>query len=238
MPLAEVRAAVADAWRRSPGDVEAFFADEAPLAGGSAGEAAWSKTVEEVQLFGRRVTCILGEPKPGLWEELSTELEAIEGGVAQVEVALTQSQLVAGQAYTKLAQLEARLQHLEGRGIDSADAAALGVGDREAGHLRRRELTRRAELVHARLEGLFVGLGAARVAQSAAERVAGRTHAAPSDEVAEEAAVLPLRQTGPRGEAAARPAAKSSEPPKQKSVGSQPAVSSWLPWSWLTQSSQ
>jgi len=216
MPLSEVRGTLASTWRRPPYCVEALFLDGAPLAGGRAGDAAWAKTVEEALIFGHRMTCTLSEPKPGLWEELSAELEAIEAAVSQVEAALTATQVTAGQAHSQLAQLEAKLERLQCRGVDAADAAELGCGDREEGRARRKAITHRVELLSARLNGLFVGLGAAKAAAASAApaRIAA---GASGEEVATEASPMPLQPTVAMGQ---QPRANGARPGVGAAAGS------------------
>mmetsp|Transcript_59019 Transcript_59019/g.191108 ORF Transcript_59019/g.191108 Transcript_59019/m.191108 type:complete len:364 (+) Transcript_59019:90-1181(+) len=177
--LAAVRAEVAKAM--ADGDlsrVRALLADGVAIAGEGTPESCWARTVEHAQLFGRRITASIispagaGAPPPAApcaggeggqeadaeveaFEVLSAQLGTLGAAVAEVEKALGASGITVGHARSELAQLEAELERLQCRGIDVLPASS------EAARQRRRELTRRVELLSTRMGGLFVGLGAA-----------------------------------------------------------------------------
>ncbi|CAE8651262.1 unnamed protein product [Polarella glacialis] len=58
--LTEVRAMLAPLADGSDGQIGSLLADDGLVAGGSAGEESWQKTVEQALLFGKRVTCTIG----------------------------------------------------------------------------------------------------------------------------------------------------------------------------------
>lgn len=151
--LVEVRTAIAGAM--AAGDVErvqALLADGVSIAGTDA--RSWTKTVEQASLFGRRITTRIKRSLVEIW---TAEMQEIEAAISNVEKGVAASKLTAGDAHSTLAQLEARLDGLQCKAIDSA-----GPAGNENERMQRRELTRRAELLNARLGGLFVGLGVAK----------------------------------------------------------------------------
>eukprot|EP00401_Gymnodinium_catenatum_P039964 CAMPEP_0117515620 /NCGR_PEP_ID=MMETSP0784-20121206/30674_1 /TAXON_ID=39447 /ORGANISM="" /LENGTH=428 /DNA_ID=CAMNT_0005311443 /DNA_START=1 /DNA_END=1288 /DNA_ORIENTATION=+ len=152
-PLADVRVAIAA--KLADGDmqrVDALFADDVLIAGGGAGSYSWIANVDEANVFGRRMTCTV------LPDSLCTQMDSLEDAVTDIERALGASKITVASAHGTLAQLEAKLDRLQCKGIDSADPVATS----EEARLQRRQLTRRAELLQARLSGIFVGLNAAR----------------------------------------------------------------------------
>lgn len=158
--LAEVRTAIAASL--AEGDearVTDVFADETIVASDRESRS-WDGTVEQAQLFGRRITStIAAADNSGLMqmlEDLEAQMGRLDAAVLDVERALGAKTTTAGQAHHELAQLEGQLDRFQCKGIDSI------AGKDESAKRRRRELTRRAELLQARLNGLFVGLGAAR----------------------------------------------------------------------------
>jgi len=167
--LGEVRAKIAGSLVGGDNSrVTALLAGGVMVAMEGTAHGCWMRTVEQAQLFGQRMTCILapeeaatgGEPVdvqgPGEFDELLALLEQLEGSVAEVERALELSRVTVSRAHSELAQLEAQLDRLQCRGIDNAPAST------DAARQQRKELTRRTEVLSARLSGLFVGLGAAK----------------------------------------------------------------------------
>jgi hypothetical protein len=132
------------------------------LAGGLAGDRPWHATVGEAQLFGQRVTCNV---LPDVLELLGAELDQIELSLAEVERAVVASQISASRAQSELAQLEAQLDKLQCKGVD-----AVNIDGSEAARAERRKLTQKAEVVQARLGGIFVGLKVASAAQGNIQR--------------------------------------------------------------------
>jgi hypothetical protein len=114
---------------------------------------SWSKTVEDARVFGRRVTASVASSP---LEPLAAEMQRLEVAVTKVEQALGSSAASASDAYDQLAQLEAQLDRLQCKGIDAI------TGGSDSTKRWRHELTRRGELLQARLSGLFVGLNVAR----------------------------------------------------------------------------
>jgi len=175
--LAEVREAVATS--KAAGDarrVQELLANDAILAGGVAGDGAWAMTVEQAALFGKRVSCTMTDGHTSVKSDFLGQIAAVEAAVLQVESALQSSCTSIGQARTELAQLEARLEHLQCKGIDSVPNSVLASDEQSAKQMRK-EFTRRAELLHQRLGGLFVGLDAAQRAtvDSGASALPGET---------------------------------------------------------------
>jgi len=169
MPLGEVRTAISGTLTGgNAARVTALLADGVMVAMEGAAHGCWMRTVEQAQLFGKRITCIVapeeaatcGEmPDAGNLSEfgqLLEQMEHLEGKVSDVERALDASRITVSRAHSELAQLEAQLDRLQCKGIDAASAP------NDAARQQRRELTRRSELLSARLNGLFVGLGAAK----------------------------------------------------------------------------
>lgn len=169
MQLGEVRTAISGTLiGGNVSRVTALLADGVMVAMEGAAHGCWMRTVEQAQLFGRRITCIIAPEEAATDGELAdagdlreldqflTQLEQIEGDVAEVERALDASRITVSRAHSELAQLEARLDRLQCKGIDAAPASS------DAARQQRRELTRRSELLSTRLHGLFVGLGASK----------------------------------------------------------------------------
>lgn len=162
--LAQIRAAVAE--KLAGGEVprvSALLADGVALTS----DDNWARTVGDAQLFGRRMTCTIAEEsaqKKGAeasaelrrFEDLIAEFRQIEAAVATVERDLKNSTCSASAAHSSLAQLEARLERLQCKGIDSVVASS------EAAKAQRRDLTWRVELLSAHLNGIFVGLNASK----------------------------------------------------------------------------
>lgn len=164
--LVQVRQAVAT--KLAGGDasrVEMLLADDKALAGGGADNRAWGMTIEQANLFGKRVTCTISAKLGSPIVDLGAQMDELELAVTRVERALSSSQISVSHAYSDLAQLEARLDRLQCKGIDSTDNYSL-ARDAEAAKQIRRDLTRRADLLHARLGGIFVGLDAAKRADA------------------------------------------------------------------------
>lgn len=155
MQLSQVRAEIAG--RLAGGQtarVAVLLMNGEPLAGGKAGDAPWGLSVEKAGLFGKRITCVIEEPQ----EDFAAELELIEQAVSRVEQdmrsVLRSKPPAAFQA--ELAQLESQLERLQNDGIDSAQ------GGGEEARRQRRDLTRKTEILQAKLGGMFSGLKAAR----------------------------------------------------------------------------
>lgn len=156
MKLAELRAELAG--RLAGGDatrVETLLLDDVPVAGGVAGDTGWALTMEQAGVFGHRITCTVADPK----EDFLAEFGCLEEALVALERGIASGSVVPGQARTDLAQLEAKLDRLQCKGIDSA------VGGGDEARRERRELTRRADLLHARISGIFSGLEACKAAR-------------------------------------------------------------------------
>eukprot|EP00930_Biecheleria_cincta_P069392 TRINITY_DN57134_c0_g1_i1.p1 TRINITY_DN57134_c0_g1~~TRINITY_DN57134_c0_g1_i1.p1 ORF type:complete len:406 (-),score=82.89 TRINITY_DN57134_c0_g1_i1:44-1228(-) len=82
------------------------------------------------------------------------QLMELDRSVGAVEAGLTSQQLLAGQARDHLAQIEAQLDKLQCNGVDSIDTFELQSGKAEARSLRK-QLTRRSEMLHERIEVIF-----------------------------------------------------------------------------------
>jgi len=86
--------------------------------------------------------------------EFEQQFAEIERNVQAIEGALGSQDIAPGQARDHLAQLEARLNKLQCDGVDSIDTFELKTGKDQARALRK-VLTRRAELMHNHMEGIF-----------------------------------------------------------------------------------
>lgn len=82
------------------------------------------------------------------------QLTELDRAVGAVEAGLSSHQLMPGQARDHLAQVEAQLDKLQCNGVDSIDTFELQSGKQEARSLRK-ELTRRGETLHDRIEAIF-----------------------------------------------------------------------------------
>lgn len=94
------------------------------------------------------------ESTMGQLEDFRRQFDDIDLAVDGIELGLSRADARPGKARDELAQLEARLDKLQCHGVDCVDTSALESGQQEARAFRK-ELTRRAENMHARMDGLF-----------------------------------------------------------------------------------
>eukprot|EP00440_Ansanella_granifera_P045870 gb/GFBE01049687.1/.p1 GENE.gb/GFBE01049687.1/~~gb/GFBE01049687.1/.p1 ORF type:complete len:163 (+),score=36.78 gb/GFBE01049687.1/:1-489(+) len=87
--------------------------------------------------------------------DLEAQLRAAEAELFTTERALRAAQVSPGQAKADLAQLEARLEKIQCKGIDSVSTADLPAEDEEAARSFRRRLTREVERLQNFLDATF-----------------------------------------------------------------------------------
>ncbi|EER05501.1 hypothetical protein Pmar_PMAR011526 [Perkinsus marinus ATCC 50983] len=102
----------------------------------------------------------LSQETCGALEELDRQLADIEAEVRQVEGELDSGCLTPERAQHVLAQVEARLDKLQFRGIDEIETGNLHSG-KETAKYARKELVRRAEQLSQKIESIFRHLHAA-----------------------------------------------------------------------------
>merc|ERR1712203_824170 len=78
-------------------------------------------------------------------QELELRLGTFEGQVTAIERAVSSRQISIGKARDDLAQVEAALDRLQCKGIDSVSTLELAEAQRATARERKRELTRRSE---------------------------------------------------------------------------------------------
>jgi len=86
--------------------------------------------------------------------DFEREFNEIDRGTQEIQEALLRGETSAGQAKTDLALLEANLDKLQCKGVDSIETMDLHSGKERARALRK-ELTKRAEGMHERMDALF-----------------------------------------------------------------------------------
>ncbi|KAF4649039.1 hypothetical protein FOL46_002172 [Perkinsus olseni] len=101
-----------------------------------------------------RTMSVLSQQTCGALEGLDQQLTGVEAEVRQVESDLCSGVLTAERAQHVLAQVEARLDKLQFKGIDEIETGNLHSGKETAKHARK-ELVRRAEMLSRRIESIF-----------------------------------------------------------------------------------
>ncbi|CAK9019232.1 unnamed protein product [Durusdinium trenchii] len=87
--------------------------------------------------------------------DCEAQLEEATRQLQRTQLALVGAQVSPGQARADLAQLEARLDRLQCRGIDSVSTAGLSSQDEDAARSLRKHLTREVEQLQSRLDDTF-----------------------------------------------------------------------------------
>eukprot|EP00747_Dinoflagellata_sp_TGD_P209872 gnl/TRDRNA2_/TRDRNA2_83246_c0_seq1.p1 gnl/TRDRNA2_/TRDRNA2_83246_c0~~gnl/TRDRNA2_/TRDRNA2_83246_c0_seq1.p1 ORF type:complete len:314 (-),score=59.34 gnl/TRDRNA2_/TRDRNA2_83246_c0_seq1:127-930(-) len=96
----------------------------------------------------------ISESTLGKLEQYAQEFDGIEAGMGQIEQLFREKQVLPGKANSELAQLEAKLDRLQCNGVDSIETFELVSGKEQARALRK-ELTKRAEQLHDKMDALF-----------------------------------------------------------------------------------
>lgn len=98
----------------------------------------------------------MGTPEAFLQlEQLETQLRKLNGAASASEEALQNGQLSPAQVRDSLAQLEAELEKLQCKGIDSVSFDGLSEEDAEVARSWRRRLTRQVEQLQTRMDAAF-----------------------------------------------------------------------------------